>query len=121
MTGSALVGLDSFSDLGECRQRAWPASSRDHGRTSSSPLGRGRTLNAVELVRGACCGRAWVGADRAHCCARRGFTGCGQVFDDANLFDAHRLDGRCANPHRLGLVQTKNGIWLRALDLVPAS
>ena len=75
----------------------------------------------VELVRVACCGREWVGADRAHCCARAGLPGCGEVFDDADLFDAHRLNGVCANPRALGLVQTKNGIWLRALDLMPAS
>ena len=49
-----------------------PASSLDHGLTSSPP-GLGRTLRAVELVRGACRGRARVGAERARCCARRGF------------------------------------------------
>jgi hypothetical protein len=64
----------------------------------------------VELVRGACCGWAWVGPDRARCCARGAFAGCGQVFDDPDLFDAHRLNGRCADPNHLGLVQTKNGI-----------
>jgi hypothetical protein len=69
---------------------------------------------------GACCGWAWVGPDRAHCCTRGAFAGCGQVFDDPDLFDAHRLNGRCADLHHLGLVQTKNGIWLRALDLSPA-
>jgi hypothetical protein len=75
----------------------------------------------VELVRVACCGREWVGADRAHCCGRGGFAGCGQVFDDAELFDAHRVNHRCLDPRELGLVQTKNRIWLRALDLLPAS
>jgi hypothetical protein len=80
-----------------------------------------RTLQAVELVRAACCGKEWVGADRAHCCARASYVGCGEVFDDAELFDAHRLAGECADPRRIGLVQTKNGIWLRALDLSPAS
>jgi hypothetical protein len=74
----------------------------------------------VELVRAACCGKDWVGADRAHCCARARYVGCGEVFDDAELFDAHRLAGGCADPRRLGLVQTKNGIWLRALDLMSA-
>jgi hypothetical protein len=68
-----------------------------------------------------CCGREWVGSDRAHCCARDGFAGCGEVFDDAELFDAHRLGGRCAMPRRLGLLKTKNGIWLRTLSLLSAS
>jgi hypothetical protein len=75
----------------------------------------------VKLVWLACCRREWVGSDRAHCCARGNFAGCGQVFDDAELFDAHRLADECADPRRLGLVQTKNGIWLRALDFLPAS
>jgi hypothetical protein len=79
------------------------------------------TLQAVELVRAACCGKEWAGADRAHCCARASYLGCGEVFDDSELFDAHRLAGECADPRRLDLVQTKNGIWLRALDLAPAS
>jgi hypothetical protein len=68
-----------------------------------------------------CCGREWVGLDRAHCCARTGFSGCGHVFDDAELFDAHRHLAMCVHPAGLDLVQTKNGIWLRALDLVPTS
>jgi hypothetical protein len=80
-----------------------------------------RTLQAVELVRVACCGKEWVGADRAHCCARANNVGCGEVLDDAELFDAHRPAGRCTDPRRLGLLQTKNGIWVRALDLMPAS
>lgn len=62
----------------------------------------------------ACCGREWVGPDRAHCCARTG--GCGAVFDDAELWDAHRGAGGCCDPRELGLLQTRNGIWLRALD-----
>ena len=66
-----------------------------------------------------CCGTCWVGADRAHCCRRTG--GCGHVFDDAQLWDAHRPGRKCVAPRSLGLVQTKNGIWLRALDLVPNS
>jgi hypothetical protein len=73
----------------------------------------------VELVRAACYGKEWVGADRAHCCARASYLGCGEVFDDAELFDAHRLAGECADPRRLDLMQTKNGICLRALDLCP--
>jgi hypothetical protein len=82
---------------------------------------RPRTLDLVELVWIRCCGREWVGADRAHCCARVGFEGCGEVFDDIDLFDAHRLNGSCLNARQLGLVQTKNGIWLRTLDLSSAS
>ncbi|GAA4694807.1 hypothetical protein GCM10023215_35590 [Pseudonocardia yuanmonensis] len=77
-----------------------------------------RTLAAVassELIRVTCCGSSWVGADRAHCCRR--FRGCGAVFDDARLFDAHRPKGACTDPRGLDLVQTKNGIWLRPLDL----
>jgi len=67
----------------------------------------------VEVTRQSCCELTWVGVDRAHCCRRTG--GCGLVFDDAELFDAHRPGGTCADPRALGgLVQTKNGIWLRA-------
>ncbi|WP_442965902.1 FDXHR family putative zinc-binding protein [Pseudonocardia sp. HH130630-07] len=62
-------------------------------------------------MRVACCDRDWVGADRAHCCRR--FDGCGQVFDDAALWDAHRPTGTCLTPATLGLTQTKNGIWRR--------
>lgn len=62
-----------------------------------------------------CCGRDWVGADRAHCCGR--FGGCGAVFDDAELWDGHRQRGACvADPRELGLVTSRNGIWLRAAD-----
>jgi hypothetical protein len=63
-----------------------------------------------------CCGTSWVGVDRAHCCRRTG--GCGHVFDDALLWDAHRPARRCVDPHSLGLVQTTAGIWLRALELM---
>ena len=84
-------------------------------------MDRRRTLEPVELVWIVCCDREWVGPDRAHCCARGGFTGCGEVFDDVDLFDAHRHNGTCLNVRQLDLVQTKNGIWLRALDLSPAS
>ena len=38
-----------------------------------------------------------------------------------NYWDAHRPGRKCVYPRSLGLVQTKNGIWLRALDLVPNS
>ena len=64
-----------------------------------------------------CCGAQWVGADRAHCCRRTG--GCGHVFDDAQLWDAHRVQGKCLDPRSRGMVHTTDGIWLRTLDLVP--
>lgn len=63
-----------------------------------------------------CCEREWVGPDRAHCCLRT--NGCGHVFDDAALWDSHRRRGVCTEPASLGLVQTRNGIWLRTLDQV---
>jgi hypothetical protein len=62
----------------------------------------------------ACCDMTWVGPDRAHCCLRTG--GCGRVFDDAALFDAHRPRGACRDPRSLGLVPTRNGIWIRERD-----
>jgi hypothetical protein len=61
-----------------------------------------------------CCAMTWVGPDRAHCYRRT--RGCGHVFDDAALYDAHRHNGSCLDPRTLGLVPTRNGIWLRALD-----
>jgi hypothetical protein len=64
-----------------------------------------------------CCGAHWVGADRAHCCRRTG--GCGHVFDDAQLWDAHRVWGICLDPRSREMVHTTDGIWLRTLDLVP--
>ncbi|RZT88452.1 hypothetical protein EV383_5394 [Pseudonocardia sediminis] len=83
-------------------------------RGSPELSGSARTLPGVQLVRMTCCGREWVGPDRAHCCARTG--GCGQVFDDAVLWDSHRKAGHCLDPRTLDLVQTRNGIWLRTLD-----
>jgi len=71
----------------------------------------GGRVVATEILRMHCCGVEWVGADRAHCCRRTG--GCGALFDDATLWDAHRRRGRCHDPRELGLVQTRNGIWLR--------
>ncbi len=68
----------------------------------------------MQLSRQTCCGHSWVGADRAHCFTRTG--GCGAVFDDAALFDAHRDHGTCTDPRALELVATKNGIWLRILE-----
>lgn len=39
------------------------------------------------------------------------------MFDDAELWDTHRPRGVCVpDPGDLGLVSTRNGIWLRALD-----
>jgi hypothetical protein len=60
----------------------------------------------MPLLRMSCCGTDWVGVDRAHCCPRTG--GCGHVFDDAQLWDAHRpariceptLSGAGANHQR---------------------
>jgi hypothetical protein len=40
---------------------------------------------------------------------------------DSRVFNLGLVAGGCADPRRLGLVQTKNGIWLRALDLMSAS
>jgi hypothetical protein len=71
----------------------------------------------MQLPRMSCCGTDWVGVDRAHCCRRTG--GCGHVFDDAQLWDAHRPARVCMDPRSVGLAQTTNGIWLRAPDLAP--
>jgi hypothetical protein len=35
-----------------------------------------------------------------------------RVVDDGALWDAHRRHGVCINPLDLGLVQTRNRIWL---------
>jgi len=67
----------------------------------------------VDVLWMTCCGMSWVGPDRAHCCRRT--HGCGHVFDDAALFDAHRHNGSCLSPKTLGLIQTRNGIWLQPL------
>ena len=64
----------------------------------------------VELLLMSCCGMEWVGIERAHCFRRT--RGCGRVFDDGALLDAHRRHGVCINPQDLGLVQTRNRIWL---------
>ncbi|MGM0723979.1 MAG: hypothetical protein ACQEWQ_26295 [Actinomycetota bacterium] len=61
----------------------------------------------------ACCGRRWAGPDRAHCCRRH--RGCGHVFDDADLWDAHRPRGHCLPPDELGLVLTSENVWVRVL------
>jgi hypothetical protein len=68
-----------------------------------------------ELLTNHCpCGVSWWGILRAHCCKRSG--GCGEVFDDGELFDQHRLQGECGWPSRLGLVRNKGGIWHRRGD-----
>jgi hypothetical protein len=68
---------------------------------------------AVEshLLRITCgrCDATWAGADRAHCAV------CHRTFDDATVWDGHRLDGTYAHPRQLGLIATKNGIWLELL------
>jgi len=53
------------------------------------------------------CSSQWAGSDRAHC------PRCHATFDDAELFDAHRGEVRCASGRAMGLSRTKNGIWLR--------
>ncbi len=45
-------------------------------------------VTAREQVSMFCCGRRWVGVDRAHCCRRT--AGCGHVFDDVALWERHR-------------------------------
>jgi hypothetical protein len=74
---------------------------------------------AVEshLLRITCgrCDATWAGADRAHCAV------CHRTFDDATVWDGHRLDGTCARPRQLGLIATKNGIWLEPLARTTAN
>lgn len=55
------------------------------------------------------CAAVWAGAERAHCGA------CHRSFDDIVLFDAHRDADHCRAPEELGLVPTRNGIWLEPL------
>ena len=69
----------------------------------------------MQLVSGTCCGRS-VGRRRAFALLSSALGGCGEVFDDVELFDAHRIVGCCVSPWVMGLVQTKNRIWLRVLD-----
>jgi hypothetical protein len=59
---------------------------------------------AREQVSLFCCGRRWVGVDRAHCCRRT--AGCGHVFDDAAHRDRHRHRGRCLDPRSLDRIPT---------------
>jgi hypothetical protein len=35
------------------------------------------------------------------------------------LFDAHRVDDRCVHPVELGLISTRNGVWLTPVALSP--
>ena len=58
--------------------------------------------------------RTFVGRRRAFAllCPHPGVR---EVFDDVELFDAHRVVGCCVSPWVMGLVQTKNRIWLRVL------
>ena len=83
------------------------AACADTGRSYRS--GRGRAP-ATSI---ACCGRRWAGPDRAHCCRRH--RGCGHVFDDADLWDAHRPRGRCLPPDELGLALTSEDVWVPVL------
>lgn len=78
--------------------------------TSAGPVTGPAVARRAGIQRGeiSCCGSSWVGAERAHCCRRTG--GCGQVFDDARLFDRHRRYNRCVDPAELGLVDG-DGIW----------
>jgi hypothetical protein len=75
----------------------------------------GPTLRGVStdrhLLRITCsgCDATWAGPDRAHCGT------CHRSFDDISLFDAHRVDDRCVHPAELGLISTRNGIWLTPL------
>jgi hypothetical protein len=65
----------------------------------------------THLLRITCggCAATWAGEDRAHCAS------CHRTFDTVSVWDAHRVDGKCQHPRRLGLTATKNGIWLEPL------
>jgi hypothetical protein len=70
----------------------------------------------MSLVRGACrCGATWVGLDRCHC------SRCHQTWDDIRLYDRHQRVRGCLAGPELGLLATRNGIWLRPEDLAAAS
>jgi hypothetical protein len=59
------------------------------------------------------CGARWFGAAIAHCAA------CHQTFGGVSSFDKHRagtkdktqLQGECARPSDIGLVQNERGVW----------
>jgi len=40
---------------------------------------------------------------------------------NATVWDGHRLDGTCAHPRELGLIATKNGIWLEPMARTTAN
>ena len=80
-------------------------------RPRTSDMAHSTTREQVSMF---CCGRRWVGVNRAHCCGRT--AGCGDVFDDAALWDRHRRRGRCLDPRSLDLISTIDGTWLRALE-----
>lgn len=63
--------------------------------------------SAVQLVRMSGYDTGWVGVDRAHCCCRT--DGCGQVFDDAHLWDAHRPARVCMWTPARGWCKPKTG------------
>lgn len=63
--------------------------------------------SAVPLVRMSGYETGWVGVDRAHCCCRT--DGCGQVFDDAQLWDAHRPARVCMWTPARGWCKPKTG------------
>ena len=64
---------------------------RSSGAVRQHPFVDEAVDRGVQMVRGTCCGRSWVGDERSHCCVRT--RGCGEVFDDVDLFDAHRIVG----------------------------
>ena len=59
------------------------------------------------------CGERWFGLNRAHS------TCCHRTWDDAELFDAHRLDEVCRTPRSMRLVQNAQGVWMRRRDGLP--
>src|SRR5918997_3706656 len=59
------------------------------------------------------CGQRWFGLNRAHS------TCCHRTWDDAELFDAHRLDEVCRTPRSMRLVQNAQGVWMRRCDGLP--
>jgi hypothetical protein len=72
---------------------------------------------AREQVSMICCGRRWVGVDRAHCCRRT--AGCGHVFDDVALWDRHRRRGRAGWSSRCAmlLLRGRGGLVVGAVGL----
>ena len=56
-----------------------------------------------------------MGEDRGHCVR------CCQTWDDGDLFDAHRPGEVCLTGAELGLLSSRNGIWLRPLERLEAA